>query len=94
VKCELGKDVSWVIKECVKKLTPKPKIHFVLDAEPEEIMERKKDLNLQLVKCKRHHYLIYSCRENLTPINTDRLLDQNREKILSSFMKARYLGKN
>lgn len=94
VKCELGKDVSWVIKECVKKLTPKPKIHFVLDAEPQEIMERKKNLNLQLIKCKRHHYLISSFRKNLTHINTERLSEQNREEILSSFMKARYLGKN
>lgn len=94
VKCEMGKDVSWVIKEGVKKLAPKPRIHFVLDAKPEEIMKRKKDLNPELVKCKRRHYLLYSHRERLAIIDTDRSLEQTREEILTSFMKARYLGKN
>lgn len=94
VKCELGKDVSWVIEECVKKLVPKPKINFVLDAKTEEIMKRKKDLNPELVKCKKYYYLIYSYRDKLTLINTDKSLEQNREDMLSLFMKARYLGKN
>jgi thymidylate kinase len=94
VKCELRKDVSWVIAECAKKSAPKPKIHFVLDAEPEEIMGRKKDLGLQLAKCKRHRYLAHSDRENLTLIDTERSLEQNSLEILSSFMKALYIGKN
>lgn len=94
VKCELRKDVNWVIEKCVMKLVPKPKIHFVLDAKPEEIMERKKDLNPELIKCKRYHYSIYSHREKLCLVNTDRSLEQNRKEILSLFMKARYLEKN
>jgi len=93
-KCEFGKDVSWSIQECIKKLAPKPKTHFVLDAEPEEIMARKKDLNPEIVKCKRCHYLIYSHMEQKTLINTGSSLEKNSEKILSSFMKARFLGKN
>jgi len=92
-KCELGKDVGWIIEECIMKLVPKPTIHFILDAKPEEIMERKKDLNPQLVKCRRHHYLIYSRREKHALIHTDRTLEQNREEVLLLFMKARYLGK-
>lgn len=65
---KIMKNISWVIEEYVKKLVPKPKIHFVLDAKPEEIMKRKKDLNPELVKCKRHHYLLYSYRERFTII--------------------------
>jgi thymidylate kinase len=94
LKCELDKDISGIIQEFIKKLIPTPKIHFVLYAKPEEIMKRKRDLSLELVKCKSYHYLVYPYREKLTPINTGKSLERNREDILTGFMKARYLGKN
>jgi thymidylate kinase len=94
LKCELDKDISGIIQKFIKKLIPAPKIHFILDAKPEELLKRKRDLNLELVKCKRNHYLNQSYRRKLIFINTGGLLERNRDDILTGFMKARCLGKN
>ena len=94
VRCEMGKDIGWVIRKCVKRLMPNPRIHFVLDSEPDEIMKRRMGVKRGLVECRRDHYLTYCCEERLTLVNTDRSFEQNREEVLSCFMKARYIGKD
>jgi len=92
LRCELHKNVGHITKEIISDLAPKPRIAFVLDTEPKEILRRKEVRNLDLVRCKRHNYLVYCARSKFTLIDTSKEFDQNQKEILSLFMKAGYLG--
>jgi thymidylate kinase len=92
VKCELGKDIHWVIEECAMKLAPRPNLHFILYFTPEEA--RRSDLNPEIVRCKGHEYLLRFHSRKLILIDTNSSLEQNSIKILTLFIKERYIGKN
>jgi thymidylate kinase len=94
LKCELGKNVGHTSEQVIRRIAPHPKITFVLDAEPEEILLRKETGNLDLVKCKRHNYLISSRLSRRVLIDTGKSFDQNQREILTLFMKAAALEQN
>ncbi len=94
LKCEFGKNISYAVEKIVTNLAPMPKISFILDTEPKEIMRRKEVGDLNLVKCKRASYLANCARMRSTLIDTGKAFEQNQNEILSLFMRARYLGQD
>jgi len=87
-ECDLTQNVSEALRNSVTNLLPKPDIVFIADAEPAEIMKRKKDLEFAKVKCKRKKYLTYLNDERFILLDTEKDLQQNRIEILSKVLEA------
>lgn len=88
VECDLGKSISKVLKKIFRDLSPKPRITFIMDAQPREILRRKKGLELEVIKCKRETYLTYLGDERSILVNTEKSLRENKRKILSVVLKT------
>lgn len=87
VECDLDKNVSWLLEKFAFDLSPKPKITFITDTDPAEILRRKEGLKFQVLRCKREKYLAYSCDERLILIDTEKDLQQNKKEILSKILE-------
>ena len=91
VNCDLGKNLSEALKRTVERLAPQPKIVFLMDTEPIELVKRRKSVKLYLAKKKRIAYFEHlETKEGVKIINTCAALQRNREEILSNTLQAFY----
>jgi len=83
VKCDLGKTLGRFLEAIIEGLAPNPDFTFIMDTETSRLIERRLNVDNDLLEHKRQSYLEYSRRKNSKVINTNEALEENRKKIAS-----------
>jgi len=94
IKCNLDKNFDKSFERLVERLAPKSHIIFMMDTEPKELLKRRPNTKLDLIRKRRSEYLEYPDKNNLITINTGDDPQKNMEKILTHTLQKLYNFKN
>jgi thymidylate kinase len=88
VECGLGKSISAAKKRVVEASVPTPAVTFLLDANPAEIAERRKDLKPEQLESCRENYRQYLQRNCCFLIDTRNDIQLNKDEITSTVFRS------
>ena len=88
VECDQNKNLSWVTKKILTDLLPRPKLVFIMNADINEILTRRKQISPDVVECKRHRYFENQKGSNCNVIDTSEKFEETSKQVFHKVLET------